>query len=128
VKFWPGGLWHIDMLLMVLQLRAGLPPGPGGGFGLIKRLEASGVLSEDWRKSLYVARAFQDALLHRCRLHLDRPPAANQLSRGLRALKDLWAASAAGLSGDVPPDSLEEDWTEHREAAQTAWKELVEVE
>jgi len=128
VKFWPGGLWHIDMLLMVLQLRAGLPPGPGGGFGLIKRLEASGVLSEDWRKSLYVARAFQDALLHRCRLHLDRPPAANQLSRGLRALKDLWTASAAGLSGDVPPDSLEEDWTEHREAAQTAWKELVEVE
>jgi hypothetical protein len=116
------------MLLLVLQLRAGLPPGSGGALGLIQRLEASGVLSENWRRRLYVARAFQNVLLHRCRLHLDRPPAAKQLSRGLRALRDLWAASAAGLSGDVPPDSLEDTWNEHRETAQTAWKELVEVE
>ncbi len=127
VKFWPGGLWHADMLILVLQLRAGLPPEPGGGTGLIRRLAASGLISEEWRRRLYVARAFQDALLHRCRLHLDRPPSVNQLSRGLHTLHDLWAASAEGLSGDTPPDSLEDTWAAHCETIEAAWRELVEV-
>lgn len=123
VKFGSGGLLHLDMMLLILQLRAGLPVGTGGTFGLLLRLEQAGVLDRDLRSTLFLSRSFQDLLLHRCRLHFERPPARNRIRQAMTGLARCWEwpTGKAPLAGEI---DLMEIWREHREAVEGAWTRL----
>jgi glutamate-ammonia-ligase adenylyltransferase len=112
LKFWEGGLWSADLLAGLASLRARRLPVRGGGWTPFEGLSAD----------LGRARAFQDALLHRVRIHLERPPSLPRLRQGLSDLRVLWGASALSLEGGLPPDDLHSHWERTRQVVLNAWK------
>lgn len=118
IKFRPGGLLDLDILLLVLQIRNGVPAVDGGTGGLMERLLRAGAIGEAEKADLYKARLFQDALLHRCRLHLSRPPSLRAASSALERLGRYWSASACALEGVHHGSNLEKDWNESASTVQ----------
>ncbi len=116
LKFWPGGLLHLDILLLVLQVKSRLAPGPGGTAALLSRLEAAGAVAPEQRLELFRARQVQEAILHRSRLHLERPPVLSRLDRELARLEAVWAASARRIDEEVRPKGLAAQWEARRQA------------
>jgi glutamate-ammonia-ligase adenylyltransferase len=125
LKFAPGGLLHLDLLLLALQVRSGLEPGEGGTLGLIGRLGEAGALSPSLCGALHRSRLFQDTLLHRCRLHFERAPLRGRKGAAFRQLGLLWQASPQGGKEAPPPDRLQFLWNDHRQAVLSAWDELL---
>lgn len=124
LKFAPGGLLHLDLLLLVLLVRSGLEPGEGGTLGLIRRLGETSALSPVLTEVLYRSRLFQDSLLHRCRLHFERAPLTGRKSAAFRQLGRLWQTSPQGGKGAPPPDRVQALWNERRQEVEAAWEEL----
>lgn len=122
VKFAPGGLLHLDLLALVLQVRGGLEPSPGGTRGLLSRLEGAGLLTPGDCASLVQARDFQERLLHDARLRWSRPPDKRALRPALAALAHL--ASLRG-SPPVEPRELQRAWDLSRETVSGAWDRLA---
>lgn len=125
LKFAPGGLLHLDLLLLALQVRSGLEPGDEGTLGLIRRLGEAGAISPSLLGAVHRSRLFQDTLLHRCRLHFERAPQAARKGTALRQLGRLWQASPRGGKEAPPPDQLQALWNGHRQTVLSAWDELL---
>jgi [glutamine synthetase] adenylyltransferase / [glutamine synthetase]-adenylyl-L-tyrosine phosphorylase len=125
LKFHPGGLLHQDLLAFVLQVRAGLRPGPGGFTGLLTRLQAAGALEAPSQRELYQARTFMEGFLHRSRLRFQRPPAKGWGGALLEELDGLWAPRPSGLRGTPRGDALERLWSEHRRVVVGLWDRLA---
>lgn len=111
LKFWEGGLWHADLLAGVTALNEGRVPARGAGW-----IPFSG-LPEDLSR----ARRFQDTLLHRVRVHFERPPPLPRLRQGLTDLRVLWAASVLSLEEGPPPEDLDLHWRNMRTEVRRAW-------
>lgn len=127
IKFRSGGLLDLDILLLVLQIRNGVPAGAGGTLRLMERLLESGAISEGEKITLYRARLFQDALLHRCRLHLGHSPSLKTASGALEKLGRYWSASVGELGGLRPGTNIEEEWNESASSVETIAKKYLPV-
>lgn len=126
VKFAPGGLLQLDLLLLLLQVKAGLEPAPGGTPALLLRLEDAGVLDDATRAVLFQSRSFQDSLLHRLRLHYARPPLRRSASRTLAEIGADLGQREEGLPPGGRREGAQDQWAEHRKAVESAWSELLD--
>jgi len=122
LKFLPGGLLHLDLLLLTLQARTRVEPDAPGTLALMAALQAEGALPHEFGESVRLSRLFQDTLLHRCRLHLSRPPGLDQLEEGLSWLGRLWRASGGE---SPPPKDIGASWKAHRQTVVQAWEKLL---
>ncbi len=125
LKFRPGGLLHLDLLVFILQVRSGLAPARGGTGTLLGRLEEAGALGkEDW-KSLCQARAFMEGFLHRSRLRFARSPGRGWPRDLFNALDGLWTPRPSGLAEDAPKEDLASLWADHRGSVERVWAKLA---
>lgn len=126
VKFGPGGLLQLDLLLLLLQVKAGLEPGPGGTPALLLRLEDAGMLHNAARASLFQSRSFQDSLLHRLRLHYARPPLRRNASRTLAEIGAHLDPREEGPPPGRGREGAQARWADHRKAVESAWSDLLD--
>jgi glutamate-ammonia-ligase adenylyltransferase len=122
VKFAPGGLLHLDLLSLLLQVRQGLKPSGGGTRGLLVRLQETGRLPSADCEALLESRAFQERLLHGSRLRWSRPPDRRALRPALASLARAWSVADSSPPG---PRDLKQAWDLHRESVSRIWARLV---
>ncbi len=117
VKFAPGGLLHLDLVLLALQTARGLLPGPGGAFALLSRLLEAGALEGAEAEALRASKLWQERLLLHLRLTELRPlPRARAAEVLVRLSRHPWAGT--------DPEAA---WRGHREAVLAAWSRRVEA-
>lgn len=125
LKFRPGGLLHQDLLVLSLQLRAGLVPAAGGFGEILARLESDGILSSEHRGTLYRARSFMEGFLHRSRIRFARSPRQGWPKNLLAELDALWLPRLSGDFGAPSAGTLERAWTGHGEAVVGIWERVI---
>jgi glutamine synthetase adenylyltransferase len=125
LKFRPGGLLHQDLLVLSLQLRAGLVPAAGGFGEILARLESDGILSSEHRGTLYRARSFMEGFLHRSRIRFARSPRQGWPKNLLAELDTLWLPRLSGDFGAPSAGTLERAWTGHGEAVVGIWERVI---
>jgi glutamate-ammonia-ligase adenylyltransferase len=116
IKFSPGGLFHLNTLLLLLQRRFGVKREAGGTLALMKRLEEAGALEAGEALALRASWAWQERLLLNFRMLFARPLARRDCKSAFEAL----SAASPGFA------RAQEKLRAHRETVLASWRSHIE--